>query len=80
MMLGAIVICPDCVGNRGFCRDGDTAIMPPYEIAAMAEAVRSALEMRPSEADRMRVAASAMTARHSLEVERNGFLSILEAL
>jgi len=80
MMLGAIVICPDCIGNRSFCRHGDTAIMPPYEIAAMAEAVRCALEMCPSEADRMRVAASAITARHSLEVERNGFLAILEAL
>ena len=29
MALGALVVCPDCVGNRSFCRDGDNALVPP---------------------------------------------------
>ena len=28
MAVGAAVVCPDCVGNRSFCRDGDTCLVP----------------------------------------------------
>src|SRR5205823_13711109 len=31
MACGAIVVCPDCVGNRDFCRDGANCFRPAYD-------------------------------------------------
>jgi hypothetical protein len=80
MMLGAIVVCPDCVGNRGFCRDAVNAMVPPHELDPIVAAVRTALAMGPAESGRMLHAASATCAAHSIERERAAFLAILDAM
>ena len=35
MALGTLVVCPDAIGNRSFCRDGENCLMPPYEVDAI---------------------------------------------
>jgi len=80
MALGAITVCPDCIGNRGFCRDGETAFRPAYEIEAVVAATKAALALDPVGAESMRTAAAAEASRHSLEAEREAFLRILDAL
>lgn len=80
MALGAIVVCPDCTGNRSFCRDGQTALVPTYEIEPMLASVRTALGLPLPEADRILRTASSTAAAHSIEAERSSFLRILEHL
>jgi hypothetical protein len=80
MALGAIAVCPDCIGNRSFCRDGETAFRPPYEVDAVVDAARSALSLPPPRAEAMRAAAAAEAHRHSIEAERSAFLRILDSL
>lgn len=80
MALGAIVVCPDCIGNRGFCRDGHTAFMPAYEIEPVLASVQAALALTRPEADRILRAASITAAAHSMEAERASFLRILELI
>jgi glycosyltransferase involved in cell wall biosynthesis len=44
MALGTVVVCPDTIGNRSFCRDGHNCFMPEYEDEAIIAAVTRALE------------------------------------
>ena len=39
MAMGCVVICPDCVGNRAFCVDEVTALVPDHDVAAVEAAV-----------------------------------------
>jgi hypothetical protein len=80
MALGAITVCPDCVGNRGFCRDGETAFRPPYEVDDVFRAARFALALDPVRSNTLLTAAAAQFRRHSLHAERTEFLRILDAL
>lgn len=80
MALGAITVCPDCIGNRSFCRDGETAFRPEYEMDAVIAAVASARSIDPRRAEAMRVAAKVEVERHSIEAERAAFLGILDRL
>jgi len=80
MALGAITVCPDCIGNRSFCRDGETAFRMPYELDALVAATLAALSMAPDRADSMRAAAAAEARRHSIDAERSAFLRILDRL
>lgn len=80
MAVGAVVVCPDCVGNRSFCRDGDTAFRPAYEVEAVAGAVRAALALDPARRAALCRAAAAEVQCHSLDAERAAFLRILDAV
>lgn len=74
MAAGTLVICPDCFGNRSFCLDGVNSFRPAYEPNAIVIAVEKA-----KTADQKQILQRArQTAReHSLENEREKFLSIL---
>lgn len=78
MALGALVVCPDCTGNRSFCRDGETCIVPERRGREMADAALTALAASPEELAPMLAAAREESARHSLAHERTGFLEILD--
>jgi len=80
MAAGAIVVCPDCVGNRGFCLDGVTCLRPSYTLEAVAEAALRAATLPPAAAADMLAAAGAQARGHGLERERTAFLEILDAL
>lgn len=45
MALGAIVVCPDCTGNRCFCHAGDNCLMPDRSTSAIVQCVEAAVRM-----------------------------------
>jgi hypothetical protein len=78
MALGTLVVCPDVTGNRSFCRDGETCLMPPRDRSSLFEAARRLLALGPSAAEELRLAARAESAAHTLSAERASFLEILD--
>lgn len=80
MAVGAVVVCPDCVGNRGFCRDRETAFRPAYALDPILEATFAAVGQPAAAAAAMRQAATEEVVRHGLDAERLAFLRILDAM
>ena len=80
MAAGAIVVCPDCTGNRGFCRDGETAFSPRYTLDDVVAASIAAITQPARDATEMRAAAAAESLKHGLPTERLAFLRILDDL
>lgn len=80
MAAGAVVVCPDCIGNRGFCRDRETAFRPPYTIDDVVAASIAAVTQAPGEAAALRAAAAAEAKKHGLAAERLAFLRILDSV
>lgn len=80
MALGALVICPDCVGNRSFCLDGVNCLRPAYEGSAVEAAVSEALSLAPDRRQAMLDRAATTADEHSLVGERRAFLELLDAL
>jgi len=80
MACGAIVICPDCVGNRDFCHDGANCFRPAYQADAIVGAIYRALALSPPDAEKMRDNARSTVAEHSLERERSSFFKMLGRL
>jgi glycosyltransferase involved in cell wall biosynthesis len=78
--LGSLVVCPDCVGNRQFCRDGDTCLRPDHAPASLVAAVGQAMMMPPIERERMVAAARVEAAARGLDGEKRAFLAILDDL
>jgi len=78
MALGALVVCPDCVGNRSFCRDGETCLVPKRSKRAIVKSALAALAASPAERDPMLASAREESAAHGLTHERDRFLEILD--
>lgn len=78
MALGAAVVCPDCVGNRSFCRDGETCLMPKRTARAMTKAALTLLHASPEELEPMLAAGRREAAQRTLSSERARFLELLE--
>jgi hypothetical protein len=81
MALGALVICPDCIGNRSFCQEGRTAIVPESrEPAALWAAVQRARSLPAGQAAARLANARAVAAQHSLTRERAAFQHVLASI
>lgn len=80
MAAGALVVCPDCVGNRGFCHDRINCFVPPYELEALTQTTLLAARLEAGHRAALRLAAKAASQRHGLEAERSAFLQILDTL
>jgi glycosyltransferase involved in cell wall biosynthesis len=78
MALGTVVVCPDVVGNRSFCVDGRTAIVPAFERRALVDAARAALAMSASDVEALVESGREMAASHDIATERSRFLEILD--
>jgi hypothetical protein len=78
MALGTLVICPDCVGNRGFCLHNENSLMPSYDLNSILSACLIALELL-SKGTSLEITAAAYRKfqYHSLKRERDEFLRIL---
>jgi len=76
MDMGIPLVCPDCIGNRSFCRDYDTCLMPSFDASSIVE---SALILLRNDklANNIKHNAKIQSGLHSLESERNKFLEIL---
>ncbi len=80
MALGALVVCPDCIGNRSFCYDNDNCLMPDYNLESILCALDSVLHIDGSKKDRMITRAYETADRYSIKKERESFLEILEKI
>ena len=81
MALDCLVIVPDCVGNRGFCQDGVTCLMPALSLASLLIAVGEARELLAlGTANTMIERAHKRVEQHSLSRERSLFYDVLENL
>ena len=76
MALGTIVVCPDVVGNRSFCLDGENCFRREYTREALLDATQTALASRPELAT-MIERAKATARSYDLGHERAAFLDIL---
>jgi glycosyltransferase involved in cell wall biosynthesis len=79
MALGRAVICPDCVGNRSFCIDGETCLMPLAEPLELEAAVMRLIS-DPGMTELLSAAAAKMSKRFDLKRERADFLTLLNSL
>lgn len=77
MALATAVVCPDAVGNRSFCRDGDTCLVPARNERALLQATLELLSAPAAAREQMLAAGLRESARHALEGERRRFLEIL---
>jgi glycosyltransferase involved in cell wall biosynthesis len=77
MAAGTMVVCPDCVGNRSYCLDGENSFRPAYEEDAIVAAAERALAGDVPVEDLLRAAHETAQA-HDLDVERRAFLEILD--
>ncbi len=78
MALGTLVVCPDCVGNRSFCRQDETCLVPEYTVPGLLAATEAALALSPPEAARLLSGARRAADDHSLAAERRAFLDLLD--
>ncbi|NBC35301.1 glycosyltransferase [Novosphingobium sp. FSY-8] len=71
------LVCPDALGNRGFCRDGETCLMPP---AAADDLAAAALRLLRDHAlaERLIANAEGEARRHGLMAERAAFQAVLQ--
>jgi len=77
MALGALVVCPDCLGNRSFCRDGETCLVPVRSEEAILEAACAALGESADALAPLLAGARLECAGRTLAAERARFLEIL---
>ena len=77
MALDTLVVCPDCVGNRSFCRDGETCLVPERTEAAVLEAAVELLAAGPGEPRVLLEGGAREVRRHTLGEERSAFLDVL---
>ena len=81
MALSDMVVVPDCVGNRSFCKDGENCLMPALEREALLASTQQALSLVESGAALSFGQKGQETlACHSLERERLAFYDILDNL
>jgi len=69
MAVGALAICPDCVGNRSFCLPGDNCYRPAYARDDIVKSVVHALSLTVPERERLIANARATAAAHTLAAE-----------
>ena len=80
MALGSLVVCPDCVGNRSFCRDGETCLMPERTEDALVASARQALAASEDELASVLAAGRREAESRDLAEERDRFLAVLDAV
>jgi glycosyltransferase involved in cell wall biosynthesis len=77
MALGTIVICPDCLGNRSFCKNGINSIVPFYFVDGIMDSIKTALNMNRNEINNILDSANATSNHHNIDNEHQSFLKIL---
>jgi glycosyltransferase involved in cell wall biosynthesis len=78
MAMGSAVAVPDAGGNRSFCLDGETCLMPPYTVEGLAEAALR-LWSDPELRAKLRAGGFAMAERHTLQQERATFVAAMNS-
>jgi len=77
MYLKTLVICPDCIGNRGFCIDGETCFKPKYNVEKIIQAIKHAFSLSENKQDALLKKGYEISKKATLFSERDAFLHIL---
>jgi hypothetical protein len=81
MGLETFVICPDCIGNRGFCFDMQNCISPIYSLDGIVSACHEAIAIHSTgSAEKIISSGIQQFNAHSLIEERCRFIEILDSL
>ncbi len=80
MAMGALVICPDCIGNRSFCLDRYNAFFTPYDAQSLFDAVMRADKLDVATKTQLQRAAYDTARSHHLHHEATALKSILDDL
>ena len=78
MALDALLVCPDCIGNRSLCLPGHNCFRPDYDAHSLLRDTNAALRLSPERAAEMRRNARATVAQHTLTAERARFIELLD--
>ncbi|MBN2825241.1 MAG: sulfotransferase domain-containing protein [Campylobacterales bacterium] len=82
MKYSDLTIVPDCVGNRGFCKDNENCLMPSYNeediMKKALEGIKILNDTAQKENFKQKVQQTVM--KHSIESERSQFYKILEEI
>jgi hypothetical protein len=77
MALGTPVIVPDCMGNRSFCLNGLSCLVPEFNVAAIAQAATQLHDSANLMKDLV-LGGYAMAKRHSLDREQEQYTIALQ--
>jgi glycosyltransferase involved in cell wall biosynthesis len=77
MAVGALVVCPDVVGNRLFCLSGENCFRPAYTLDEIAAASAAAVALSPVARAAILERARETARAHDLGAERASFLEVL---
>ena len=77
MAKGCTLVTLDCVGNRGFCRNGYNCLVAEDDPAQLARATMKAVSMPLPDRRRLHANAAATVDSHSLQAERRRFHELL---
>ena len=78
MYLKTLVICPDCVGNRGHCIDKVTCLRPIYDFMEIKSAIDEMIAMSTEKVASMLKFGRLMTEDHAIAVERRNVIDLFE--
>ncbi len=81
MALGNLVVCPDCVGNRSFCREGFNMVLPGgNDDESVFAAMQRARRLTPAQEAALVANARATAAEYTLQRERAAFHELLASV
>lgn len=78
MALNTFVICPDCTGNRSFCIDHESCLLPEYNEESIINAAKKAAALSYEERNKYISNAKQIVSKHSAQHERRQFLDIMD--
>jgi len=78
MRLKTLVICPDCIGNRGFCINKSTCFVPGYSLEEIKQSLLYSLGIKKNEWREMIDFAYKLSTEYTLEKERKIFLEVVQ--
>ncbi|MEB3320100.1 MAG: glycosyltransferase family 4 protein [Cyanobium sp.] len=79
MAMGLLVVCPDCVGNRSFCRHRLTCMVPDFSVDSLAQSVTTLLA-DPVLASQLRRNSQYACRHYDIRREREDFGSLMREL
>lgn len=77
MRMRRLVICPDAIGNRDFCRAGETCLMPSYDLEGFQAAIHEALSLPAETKQRIIENGFKETFKHDIAAERKAYVELI---
>lgn len=78
MATGSLAICPDCIGNRGFCKDKFNCYMPEYQFESLMRNTVKALNLDDKTYTELITNAFQTANKYSLSTEKESFYKIMK--